>query len=117
MDAAALAAIASPRRREILVWCGPGKWRPATSRPLCPTSRSARGHCSRAPSRRPACRVPPDHKHRFYRADRKVLGPVGKWLEGMWNDALWRLKVAVSQPRVRGDRQDDASANTADSQR
>jgi len=30
---------------------------------------------------------------RFYRARRDALGPVGGMLEAMWGDALWRLKV------------------------
>jgi DNA-binding transcriptional ArsR family regulator len=30
---------------------------------------------------------------RFYRARREALGPVGRMLEEMWGDALWRLKV------------------------
>jgi DNA-binding transcriptional ArsR family regulator len=34
-----------------------------------------------------------DGRHRFYRARRDVLGPVGKVLERMWDDALWRLKL------------------------
>ena len=34
-----------------------------------------------------------DHKHRFYRARRDALGPVGAALERMWDDALWRLKL------------------------
>jgi hypothetical protein len=32
-------------------------------------------------------------RHRLYRARREALGPVGQMLEGMWRDALWRLKL------------------------
>ena len=32
-------------------------------------------------------------RHRFYRARRDALGPVGRMLEGIWGDALWRLKL------------------------
>ena len=32
-------------------------------------------------------------RHRLYRARREALGPVGRMLEGMWSDALWRLKL------------------------
>jgi DNA-binding transcriptional ArsR family regulator len=39
------------------------------------------------------CRA--DQKHRFYKANRDALGPVGKSLERMWDDALWRLKLAA----------------------
>jgi DNA-binding transcriptional ArsR family regulator len=34
-----------------------------------------------------------DGRHRLYRAKREALGPVGRMLEGMWSDALWRLKL------------------------
>ncbi len=34
-------------------------------------------------------------RQRFYRARRKALGPVGRVLEQMWDDALWRLKLAA----------------------
>ena len=37
----------------------------------------------------------PDQKHRFYKANRHALGPIGKSLERMWGDALWRLKLAA----------------------
>ena len=39
------------------------------------------------------CRA--DQKHRFYKAKRDALGPVAKSLERMWDDALWRLKLAA----------------------
>lgn len=32
-------------------------------------------------------------RHRLYRARRDAVGPVGRMLEGMWSDALWRLKL------------------------
>jgi hypothetical protein len=34
-------------------------------------------------------------RNRFYRARREALGPVGEILEGMWDDALWKLKLAA----------------------
>ena len=34
-----------------------------------------------------------DGRYRLYRARREALGPVGRSLEAMWSDALWRLKV------------------------
>ena len=37
--------------------------------------------------------VRPDGRHRYYRAERERLGPVGALLEQMWADALWRLKI------------------------
>ncbi|HEY7856852.1 MAG TPA: winged helix-turn-helix domain-containing protein [Terriglobales bacterium] len=35
------------------------------------------------------------HRHRFYRANQTVLAPVRELLEGMWGDALWRLKLSA----------------------
>ena len=35
------------------------------------------------------------HRHRFYRARREALGPVAEMLERMWDDALWKLKLAA----------------------
>lgn len=36
-----------------------------------------------------------DHRHRFYRARPAALGPLRRVLETMWDDALWRLKLAA----------------------
>lgn len=40
-------------------------------------------------------------RHRFYRARREALGPVAKMLEQMWDDALWRLKLAAELEHTR----------------
>jgi DNA-binding transcriptional ArsR family regulator len=37
----------------------------------------------------------PEGRHRFYRARRDALGDAGALLERMWDDALWRLKLAA----------------------
>lgn len=34
-------------------------------------------------------------RHRFYRARREALGPFAAGLRRMWDDALWRLKLAA----------------------
>lgn len=34
-----------------------------------------------------------DRQHRYYRARPEALGPLGRSLERMWDDALWRLKL------------------------
>ena len=34
-------------------------------------------------------------RNRLYRARREALGPVARMLEQMWDDALWRLKLAA----------------------
>jgi DNA-binding transcriptional ArsR family regulator len=101
-DSAVLAAIASPRRREILrlVWrrelpageihrAMPDVTFGAVSLQL--RSLSAAGLvCSRVDGRR-----------RYYRARRDALGPVAKVLEHMWDDALWRLKLMAELEHTR----------------
>jgi DNA-binding transcriptional ArsR family regulator len=32
-------------------------------------------------------------RRRLYRARKEALGPLGRMLESMWQDALWRLKL------------------------
>ena len=34
-------------------------------------------------------------RHRLYRARREACAPIASWLEEMWNDALWTLKLAA----------------------
>ena len=40
-------------------------------------------------------------RHRFYRARRDELKPVARMLEQMWDDALWRLKLAAELENTR----------------
>jgi hypothetical protein len=42
-----------------------------------------------------------DGRHRRYRARRDAFGSVGRMLERMWDDALWRLKVAAELEQSR----------------
>lgn len=39
--------------------------------------------------------------YRFYRARREALGPLRTLLEQMWDDALWRLKLAAELEQTR----------------
>jgi len=93
-DTAVLDAVASPRRREILrlVWddelaagdiyrAMPDVTFGAVSLQL--KTLTAAGLVS---SRRAG-------RQRFYRARREAVGPVGRVLESMWGDALWKLKL------------------------
>jgi DNA-binding transcriptional ArsR family regulator len=101
-DSAILSAVASPRRQEILrlVW----------------TDEHSAGDIHRAMpdvtfgavslqlgtlTRAGLVRVRIDGRHRFYRAHREALGPVGTMLEQMWDNALWRLKVAAELEHTR----------------
>jgi DNA-binding transcriptional ArsR family regulator len=40
-------------------------------------------------------------RHRYYRARRDALGPVGRELERVWADALWRLKLHAELQQAR----------------
>ncbi len=42
-----------------------------------------------------------DGRHRFYRARREALGPLAQVLNTMWDDALWRLKLAAELEQTR----------------
>ena len=89
-----LAAVASPRRREILrlIWdeeraageihaAMPDVSFGAVSLQLRALHDAGLVDCRR------------EHRRRFYSARREALGPVGPALERMWADALWRLKL------------------------
>lgn len=91
-----LDALASPRRREILrlVWdrelaagaihdAMPDVTFGAVSQQLHGLTDAGLIECRR------------DKTRRLYRARRDALGPVGRLLESMWDDALWRLKLAA----------------------
>jgi DNA-binding transcriptional ArsR family regulator len=96
MEHAVLAAIASPRRLEILrlVWSHemaagdiaaamPDVTFGAVSLQLRALQNAGLVVCR------------PDQQNRFYRANRQALGPIGTLLERMWDSALWRLKLAA----------------------
>jgi DNA-binding transcriptional ArsR family regulator len=102
LDAAVLAAVASPRRREILrlVWdreraageihaAMPDVSFGAVSLQLRALNEAGLVSCRR------------EHRHRYYAARRDALGPVGAALERMWDDALWRLKLQAELEQTR----------------
>ena len=102
MDTGALAALASPRRREILRLV----WRRERSageihRAMPDVTFGAVSLQLRAlrAAGLVECRV--DRRHRFYRARRDALGPVGRELERMWSDALWQLKLQAELEETR----------------
>src|SRR6184192_1521186 len=102
LESAVLAAIASPRRREILrlVWDGEraaGEIHAAMS----DVSFGAVSLQLRALSNARLVTVRREHRHRFYAARREALGPVAAVLEGMWDDALWKLKLQVELEQTR----------------
>ena len=99
---AVLTAIASPRRREILrlVWhreLSAG----AIHQAMPDVSFGAVSLQLRRLSDAGLLRSRPEHRHRFYRAQPEALGPVREVLERMWDDVLWRLKLAAELEETR----------------
>ncbi len=98
----ALAALASPRRRELLRLC----WRePRTAGELHAALDDVTfGAVSQQ------LRILDDAglvtgtrrgRHRIYRARRAAVGPLRRWLEAHWDDALYRLKLHAELDEAR----------------
>jgi DNA-binding transcriptional ArsR family regulator len=102
LQAAALAAVASPRRREILrlVW-NRERSAGAIAAAMPEVTFGAVSLHLRALKNAGLVATRADHRHRFYRARPQALGPVGQALERMWDDALWRLKLAAELEETR----------------
>ena len=101
-DPAVLTAIASPRRREILrlTWAaerGAGEIRQAM--PDVSWGAVSLQLRALAEAGLVACRT--EGRRRFYRADQQRLASVADMLEGMWADALWKLKLAAELEATR----------------
>jgi DNA-binding transcriptional ArsR family regulator len=111
MESATLSAIASPRRQEILrlVW-SEEQSAGAIHRAMPDVTFGAVSLQLRALTEAGLLRTRAEGRHRFYLADRDALRPVATLLERMWDDALWRLKLAAEleqsrrgpRPRRRG---------------
>src|SRR5262245_24912620 len=89
-----LAALASPRRREILrlVWDAELE-AGAIHRAMPDVTFGAVSLQLRELTKAGLVESRAEGRYRLYRARREALGPVGSMLEGMWSDALWRLKL------------------------
>lgn len=100
--AAVLQAIASPRRREILrlLW---SRELPAgaIARAMPDVTFGAVSLHLRALADAGLVEWRAEHRHRFYRARPEALGPVRQLLEGMWDDALWKLKLTAELEQTR----------------
>jgi DNA-binding transcriptional ArsR family regulator len=101
-ERALLAAIASPRRREILrlVWDG-DRSSGEIARAMPDVTFGAVSLQLRARADAGLVAVRADGQRRLYRARREAFGPVGRMLEQMWDDALWKLKLAVELEQSR----------------
>jgi DNA-binding transcriptional ArsR family regulator len=100
--AAVLAALASPRRQEILRLV----WRQELSagaihRAMPDVTFGAVSLQLRALARAGLLETRAEHKFRYYKARRDALGAMAQVLERMWGDALWRLKLAAELEQTR----------------
>jgi DNA-binding transcriptional ArsR family regulator len=99
---AVLAALASPRRQEILRLV----WRSERSageihRAMPDVTFGAVSLQLRALTEAGLLETRAEHKFRYYRARREALGAMAQVLERMWDDALWGLKLAAELEQTR----------------
>jgi DNA-binding transcriptional ArsR family regulator len=96
MQAMVLTALASPRRQEILrlVW---SEERSAgeISAAMPDVSFGAVSLQLKTLAEAGLVQTRAEGRRRFYMARRTALGPMAAMLEHMWDDALWRLKLAA----------------------
>jgi DNA-binding transcriptional ArsR family regulator len=101
-QAAVLAALASPRRREILrlVWneeLSAG----AIHEAMPDVTFGAVSLQLRSLAEAGLIQTRAQSRNRFYRADREALGALGGMLEQMWDDKLWALKLEAELEETR----------------
>jgi DNA-binding transcriptional ArsR family regulator len=102
MEPAVLEAIASPRRREILrlVW-SEEQSAGAIHRAMPDVTFGAVSLQLRRLVEAGLLEARSQQRNRFYRARREALGPAAEMLERMWDDALWKLKLAAELEETR----------------
>ena len=99
---AILAALASPRRQEILRLVWDREVAAGDIHAAMPDVSFGAVSLQLAALRRAGLvDVRREHRHRYYSARREALGPVGAALETMWDDALWRLKLRAELEQTR----------------
>src|SRR5438045_9164016 len=93
-QAAVLAAVASPRRREILrlVW-NEEQTAGAIHRAMPDVTFGAVSLQLGLLEQAGLVEARSEQRNRWYRARREALGSLGEMVERMWNDALWRVKL------------------------
>ena len=97
-----LRALHSPRRREILRLC----WRDtltagAIRRALPDVTFGAVSQHLKVLRDAGLVTVQKRGRERFYRARRTAVGPLRRWLETTWDDALYRLKLRAELEAAR----------------
>jgi DNA-binding transcriptional ArsR family regulator len=102
MDGAILAAIGSPRRREILrlLWeqdLAAG----AIHQAMPDVTFGAVSLQLKVLAEAGLVETRADGQYRVYRVRRDALGPAAAMLESMWADALWRLKLKAELKHTR----------------
>ena len=102
MDQVVLDAIASPRRREILrlVW-SEEQTAGAIHRAMPDVTFGAVSLQLRWLLDAGLVEARTQQRNRFYKARREALGAAGEILERMWDDALWKLKLAAELEETR----------------
>jgi DNA-binding transcriptional ArsR family regulator len=102
MESAVLDAIASPRRREILrlVW-NEEQTAGAIHRAMPDVTFGAVSLQLGKLLEAGLIEARAQQRNRFYRARREAFGPVAEILERMWDDALWKLKLAAELEETR----------------
>ncbi len=102
MDRALLAAITSPRRRELLrlLW---NEELPVTRihEAMPDVTLGAVSLQLKALLAAGLVESRAEKQQRYYRASRQRLAPVAAMLEQMWSDALWQLKLAAELKETR----------------
>lgn len=102
MDTARLAAVASPRRREILRLLWNQEMTAGAIRDAMPdVTFGAVSLQLKVLLEAGLVECQADRQFRVYRVNREALGPVAPMLEQMWNDALWRLKLRAELQETR----------------
>jgi DNA-binding transcriptional ArsR family regulator len=97
-----IAALASPRRRELLRLC----WRQERSagelhRALGDVTFGAVSQHLRVLDEAGLVTCTRRGRHRLYRARRGAVGPLRHWLEAHWDDALYQLKLHAELEQAR----------------
>lgn len=97
-----LQALAPPRRRQILrlVWRGE-RSAGDVHRAIGDVTFGAVSQHLRALEAADLVCARREGRHRYYRARKEVLGPLARWLESMWDDALQRLKLRAELEEAR----------------
>ncbi len=93
-ESTALAALASPRRREILHLIWNGELSAGSIHQAMPdVTFGAVSLQLRSLLKDGLVEARAESRYRFYRARREALGALAEMLERMWDDKLWSLKL------------------------